>query len=133
MVEACPHHAGSQIKQAECHKSGDTLAAWVGVLEWIVEAVAVAVVALRRAVDSVAVAVVALRRARELHIWVGAEEPTKHRVVKTAVHVDDAELRQHFMTRVAATQTYGVGADGLLAPGIVFCLEYIVALMVEHR
>ncbi len=119
MVEACPHHAGSQIKQAECHKSGDTLAAWVGVLEWIVEAVAVAVVA--------------LRRARELHIWVGAEEPTKHRVVKTAVHVDDAELRQHFMTRVAATQTYGVGADGLLAPGIVFCLEYIVALRVEHR
>ncbi len=37
------------------------------------------------------------------------------------------------MARIAAAQPYGVGADGLHAPGIVFGLEYIVALRVEHR
>ena len=49
----------------------------------------------------IAIAVRVLTVVRHLNIVVRAEEPAKYRVVQATVHIDDVELAEHLMSRVA--------------------------------
>ena len=89
------NHAVGGIENRECYQGivySEQLAGGVGIF--------------KRVVKAIAVSVVALCEARKLNIVVRTEESAQQRVIQASVHVDDAELRQHLMSRIATVIPY---------------------------
>ena len=63
---------------------------------------------------------------------VQTEEAAENGVIQTAVHIDDVELVEHLVTRVATVQTDGVELHGLLAPCVVGSIENLRAVFIHN-
>ena len=115
------HHATGHIEECESNN---------GII--YPKEVATRIRILQRIVQTIAVAVEALAVVWQLHVVVGTEEATEHGIVQTTIHIDDAEIGKHFVTRITAVQVDVVTRHRLLAPSVVRGFEHFLAVVVDN-
>ncbi len=80
----------------------------------------------QRIIYTIRIPVETLREIRHLHERVGTQEPCQQWVVHTAVHVDQLEFVQMFVTRIATVEFKGIIRYCALAPNIIGSFEYFI-------